>query len=118
MRRTGLLARLLRRRAPQPAWRDVHAQALLAVTGDVRALEAEVERLRSTSALTTAAAVAAELRADALERQLASTRTEVASLRADLSALREELVWAFAEGKVPIEAPTVIDLTKAKATSA
>ena len=118
MRRTGLLARLLpsRRPAPQPTWRDVHAQALVVAHRDLTALEAELEQLRESTALTTAGAVMAELRAQRLERELVLVRAETAALRSELAALREELVWAFAEGKLPT--PKVIDLTQATAATA
>lgn len=49
-------------------------------------------------------------RATAAETELASAHGELAGLRADLSAMREELVWAFADGRLPVEAPAVLDL--------
>lgn len=121
VRRRGPLARL-RRRGTQPAWRDVHAQALVLATDDLQRLEAEVARLRSLEQLTTAAAVAAELRAERLERELRETRAALAAVAADVAALREELVWVFAEGKQavgwPGAGPRVIDLSAPAAATA
>ena len=95
---------------------------MLGVRHDLRALEDEVARLRSTEALTVAAAVAAELRAVRLERELAAARAEAAQVRDDLAALREELVWAFAERRLAVEAAAgtavVVDLTAKDAASA
>lgn len=109
----------------QPSWRSVHAQSLLLLGDDLRALDDELRRLRADERRSTAAAVAAELRAERLERELAAARTEVASaraetaaLRADLTAFREELVWAFAERRLPVEAPRVVDLTRPVAGTA
>ena len=116
VRRTSLWSRLLGPR--QLPWREVHALAVVGVRHDLRALEDEVARLRAAEALAVAAAVAAELRAARLERELAAARAEVAVVRADLADLREELVWAFAERKVDVEAaadePVVVDLTAAQ----
>lgn len=92
---------------------------------EISRLEAEVVRLRwlsETTAQTSAAtlvraaraeelAVAATERAALAEGRLSVAYAELARLRTDLAALREELVWAFAEGKLPVDAPTaVVDL--------
>ena len=127
MRRSGLLAWLLSLRRPEPSWRSVHAQSLLLLGDDLRALDDEITRLRAAEERSTSAAVMAELRAERLERELAAVRAEVASLRDDLAGVREELVWAFAERRFPVEAgradtpagaPRVIDLTRSRAGSA
>ncbi len=73
-------------------------------------------RLSATMAETAAAALVRAGRAEDLaahavsraavaERELSSVRGELSELRADLAALREELVWAFAEGRLPVDAP-------------
>jgi len=118
VRRSRLLAWLFPARAPQPSWRSVHAQSLLLLGDDLRALDAEVERLRASEERSAAAAVLAELRAERLERELAATRAELGALRADLAAVREELVWAFAERRLPVDAPKVVDLTRPVAGTA
>ena len=113
MRRSGLLSRLW------PARRR-----------RVEALEREVVRLRSlvelaaeasSASLVRAAAASqaareAELRAVCAEAALRSARDEVAGLRAEVAALREELVWAFAEGRLP--AAEVVDLRDSAARTA
>ena len=65
-------------------------------------------------------AVVAELRAQRLERELAAARADLAAVKADLAALREELVWAFAERRLAVDAAApeqapvarVVDLTR------
>jgi ABC-type phosphate transport system auxiliary subunit len=97
VRRTGLRAWLLPTEPPAPTWRTVHAQSLVLLSEDVRALQDEVVRLRAGTERSTAAQVLAELRAERLEAELAETRAQLAALRADVDALREELVWALAD---------------------
>lgn len=138
VRRSGLLAWLFPDRA-QPAWRTVHAQSLVLLSADVEGLQQEVEQLRAGQASTTAAAVMAELRAERLERELADARADLAAVREalaavreasaavredsaavrrDSAALREDLVWAFAERRLPVDAPRVVDLTRPVAGTA
>lgn len=103
---------------------------------ELERLQAEVVRGRSLSAAmaeTAAAALvravraedlaaAAVARAGAAEQQLAAAHGELAGLRSDLSALREELVWAFADGRLPVDAPAdapvVVDLRDGAARTA
>lgn len=119
MRRSPLLAWLFPRGGPQPSWRSVHAQSLLLLGDDLRSLDEQVATLRGAHELSTAAAVAAELRAEELERELAAVRAQVSALRAELTGLREELLWAFAERRLPVEAPPrVVDLTRPVAGTA
>jgi len=110
VRRTGLLAWLLPREPPPPSWRTVHAQSLVLLSDDLRVLSKEVARLRTGSERSTAAQVTAELRAERLEAELADTRAQLAALRADVDALREELVWAFAGRRLPVEPAPVTRL--------
>lgn len=110
VRRTGLLAWLLPREPPPPSWRTVHAQSLVLLSDDLRVLSEEVARLRTGSERSTAAQVTAELRAERLEAELADTRAQLAALRADVDALREELVWAFAGRRLPVEPAPVTRL--------
>lgn len=59
-------------------------------------------------------------RAAAAEAELAAAHGELAGLRADLVAMREELVWAFAEGRLPVDAPAtaVVDLRESSPRTA
>lgn len=110
VQRSGLLARLWPRRRRVPAHAGVDRFA---------ALEAEVARLRVLGAATAATAAAAEVRARRAEDQLGAARAELVGLRTDLAALREELVWAFAERRLPVDAPvTVVDLRAAEQRTA
>ena len=106
-RRHGLLARLLPSDGPPLSWRTVHAISLVRLSDDLAAVQAEVARLTAGASRSTAAEVVAELRAQRLEQELTAARAEIASLRTDLDALREELVWAFAEHRLPAGSPTV-----------
>jgi hypothetical protein len=107
-------------------------RAVIGLRTDVARLEAELARLRVLGAEHAGAAAAADLRARRAEEALSATTQELAGLRTDLAALREELVWAFAERKLAVEAPAaetapavdgaaparVIDLTAARTGSA
>ena len=84
--------------------------------GQLRALDAELSRLRVLGIAHAAAAASADVRARRAEEQLGAVRQE-------LAALREELVWAFAEGRLPVAAPApaparVLDLRDGAARSA
>ena len=129
MKRSGLLSRLWparRRRAvrgqslptaqtPVPALDDSAAgDSVLA--GRLHGLEGELSRLRVLGIAHAAAAASADVRARRAEEQLGA-------LRAELAALREELVWAFADGRLPVAAPaslptTVLDLRDGAARTA
>lgn len=89
----------------------MHAQSLVLLTEQVRTYDGEIAGLRAAQERSTAAAVLAELRAERLERELTAVRAEVSALRADLTVVREELLWAFAERRLPLDAPRVVDLT-------
>lgn len=92
-----------------------HGEPRLPVRSEVELLRAEVARLRTlaeTAAETTSRAlvraahaedhaVGAGERAARAEQRLAAVQDELARLRADVSGVSEELVWAFAEGRVP-----------------
>lgn len=68
-------------------------------------------RLRVLGVWHAGAAAAADARARAAQEQLGAARCELAALWTDLSALRDELVWAFAERKLEVDAPVpVVDL--------
>ena len=84
--------------------------------GQLRALDGELSRLRVLGIAHAAAAASADVRARRAEEQLGAVRLE-------LAALREELVWAFAEGRLPVAAPVpaparVLDLRDGAARSA
>ena len=110
VRRSALRAWLLPDEPPPPSWRTVHAQSLVLLSDDLRVLREEVARVRTGAERSTAAQVLAELRAERLEAELAETRARLLALRAELDALREELVWAFADGRTPVEAAPVTRL--------
>ena len=110
VRRGGLRAWLLPDQPPSPSWRTVHAQSLVLLSDDLRVLQEEVARLRAGSERSTAAQVVADLRAERLEAELAETRAQLAALRGEFDVLREELVWAFAERRLPVEAAPVTRL--------
>ena len=88
----------------------------LPVRSELELLRAEVLRLRllaevsaetTSRALVRAAeaedhAVGAGKRAARAEQRLAAVQDELARLRTDLSGVSEELVWAFAEGRMPV----------------
>ena len=84
--------------------------------GQLRAFDGELSRLRVLGIAHAAAAASADVRARRAEEQLGAVRLE-------LAALREELVWAFAEGRLPVAAPVpaptrVLDLRESAARSA
>ena len=118
VRQSGLRSWLLPTEPPPPSWRTVHAQSLVLLTEDLRALQDEVTRLRAGAERSTAAQVLAELRAERLEAELAETRAQLAALRTDVEALREELVWAFAERRAAKEAAPVTRLPGRRSSSA
>ena len=100
MRRSGLLARLgLRWRRP-PAQRQ--AQVTAVVDDRLVALEGELARLRVLGIAHAAAAARADLRAQLALEQVEVLRAELGTARAQLVAVREELLWAFAEGRLPV----------------
>ena len=113
-RRGWLRAWLAPVEAPPPRWRAVHAQSLVRLSDDLTAVQAEVERLRGTTSGSTAAQVVAELRAQRLEDELATARAEIAALRRDLDALREDVLWAFAERRLPVDASPAQRLSVAR----
>ena len=92
----------------------MHAQSLVRLCDDVAVLQAEVVRLREASDRSTAAQVVAELRAQRLEAELSATRAEAAALRRDLDALREDVLWAFAERRLPVDGSPVTRLSVAR----
>ena len=82
----------------------------------LRAFDGELSRLRVLGIAHAAAAASADVRARRAEEQLGAVRLE-------LAALREELVWAFAEGRLPVAAPVpvparMVDLRDGAARSA
>jgi hypothetical protein len=117
---SGLLSRLFPRRTSR---REAARQqrTLLRQVAD------ELHHLRGLVDAQAAAAALAEQRARLAEEQAAEARVATAALRVEVARLREELLWAWAEGRLPAasltdglaEAPTgvpgetVIDLREA-----
>ena len=109
MKRSGLLSRLwpARRRRPVRARTsptpvstlDDTAAVDAVLAGRLHGLEGELSRLRVLGIAHAAAAASADVRARRAEEQLGA-------VRAELAALREELVWAFAESRLPVAAST------------
>ena len=129
-KRSGLLARLWPSRLRPVALRPValrpsrhrrgaplrSAAPDAGLLSQLRALDGELSRLRVLGIAHAAAAASADVRARRAEEQLGA-------LRLELAALREELVWAFAEGRLPVAAPVpaparVLDLRDGAARSA
>ncbi len=110
VRHSRLRARLLPVEPPPPSWRTVHAASLVRLSDDVQGLQEQVDGLRTCGERSTAVQVADQQRAEHLAAELAATRELVAALRADVDALREELVWALAERRPPVEAAPVTRL--------
>lgn len=119
---SGLLSRLFPGRA---ARRRAAAEAERAL---LRELRYEVDRLRSLGTMLAADAAAASARAHRAEEQARAARAEVHdlrvetdSLRGEVARLREEVLWAWAEKRMPTQAPMqepvaqVIDLREASA---
>lgn len=74
------------------------------------ALQSEVARLRVLGIAHAAAAASADVRARRAEEHVEALREQVSQTRAQLVAVREELLWAFAEGRLPVADSAVIDL--------
>ena len=127
-KRSGLLSRLwpARRRRPVRARTspapvstlDDTAAVDAVLAGRLHGLEGELSRLRVLGIAHAAAAASADVRARRAEEQLGA-------VRAELAALREELVWAFAESRLPVAASTpgsvpgiVVDLRDGAARTA
>ena len=129
-KRSGLLARLWLFRLRPAALRPValrpsshrrgaplrSAAPDAGLLSQLRAFDGELSRLRVLGIAHAAAAASADVRARRAEEQLGAVRLE-------LAALREELVWAFAEGRLPVAAPVpaparVLDLRDGAARSA
>lgn len=99
---SGLLSRIV------PGWTSRRRATAERERMLLRELRYEVERVRSLGALFAADAAAAAARAQQAEEQALAARaeaqalrTEVGALRADVARMREELVWAWAEGRLP-----------------
>jgi hypothetical protein len=104
---SGLLARLFPGRA---------ARRRSAVLRDVllRQVADELRHVRAVADQHAAAAADADWRAQVAERAAEAARAATADLRAEVARLREELLWAWAEGRLPTAAVTpparVVDL--------
>lgn len=94
----------------------MHALSLVRLCDDVSGLSAELVTVRAAAERSTAAQVAAELRSQRLERELAAAHEQVTALRRELDALREDLVWAFAERRLPLDGAPVQRLSVARRT--
>jgi hypothetical protein len=103
-RRTGLLARLLPGRAARRA-AAAQQRVLLRQVAD------ELRHLRGLADAHADAAAGAEERARVAEQRALAAETATASLRAEVARLREELLWAWAEGRLPAASLTA-DLTE------
>lgn len=115
-KRSGLLARLMPGRTARRE--AARRQAVL-----LRQVADELRHLRELADAHAAAAAAAEARAAAAEQRAADAQSALDSLRTEVARLREEVLWAWAEGRLPsaslvdgLEPPAkVIDLRAASA---
>jgi hypothetical protein len=115
---SGLLSRLFPGRYARRE-QARRAQVLL------RQMAAELRHLREHADAQALAAALADERARAAEQRAAAAQAATVALQAEVARLREELLWAWAEGRLPTasatspagEAPaaTVIDLREASA---
>lgn len=100
--------RAARRRAEAERQRDL-----------LRSLQYEVHRLQGLLTSAAGAAAGADARARRAEEHVQAAVAEATALRTEVGRLREELLWAWAEGRLPaapIAPPadaTVIDLREA-----
>ena len=112
-KRSSLLSRLFpgraaRRRAEAERQRDL-----------LRSLQYEVHRLQGLLTSTAGAAARADVRAQRAEEHVQAAVAEATALRTEVARLREELLWAWAEGRLPAApiappaAGKVIDLREA-----
>lgn len=120
-RRSGLLVRVLPGRAAAAARHRAEAEASRdrELLWDLRG---EVARLRLLAAQTAGRASDADGRARRAEEHALAAYRESTALRDEVSRLREELLWAWAEGRLP-EAPLaplarVVDLRDSAVRSA
>lgn len=99
-RRSGLLTRLLPGRERAATRRRVEAEESRdrQLLWDLRG---EVARLRLLGAQTAGGASDAGGRARRAEEYAIEARREVSALRDEVARLREELLWAWAEGRLP-----------------
>lgn len=112
-RPSGLLARLFPGRAARRRAETARERALL------RELHYEVVRLRRLGAEQAGEAARAGVRARRAEEQAQAAHEAAQLLRTEVARMREELLWAWAEGRLPAApiAPSakVIDLREASA---
>jgi hypothetical protein len=92
---SGLLSRLFPGRAARRRAEAERERALL------RELHYEVHRLRGLLAENASTAAMAAVRAKRAEEQVRAVLAESVALRTEVSRLREELLWAWAEGRLP-----------------
>lgn len=109
--RPGLLARLRHR-----CGRSAPVAAAPAPTPSLLDLHVEVERLRALLVEQTGRAAAAEACALQAQQQAERLQAQLAGVHDQVARLREELLWAFAEGRVP--RARVVDLTTRPARTA
>ncbi|HVM26601.1 MAG TPA: hypothetical protein VM433_02900 [Mycobacteriales bacterium] len=96
-KRSGLLARLFPGRTARREAADRQAALL-------RLVAAELRHLRELADAHAESAARAEARALAAEEQAAQAAQVTATLRTEVARLREELLWAWAEGRLPAAA--------------
>ena len=112
-KRSSLLSRLFPGRAARRRAEAERERALL------RSLHYEVHRLQGLLPEQASTAARADIRARRAEEHVQAAVAETTALRTEVARLREELLWAWAEGRLPaapIAAPVegkVIDLREA-----
>jgi len=115
VKRSGLLSRLWPGRSRYVRGRSVRGRdVVVSQTAPGEAillgLQSEVARLRVLGIAHAAAAASADQRARRAQEHVEALRDELGQTRAQLNAVREELLWAFAEGRLPVADSAVINL--------
>lgn len=95
---SGLLARLFPGRT---ARREAERRQRILL----RQLADELQHLRLVADLHAEAALQAEERARQAEERAAAAQATTDALRVEVSRMREELLWAWAEGRLPAASP-------------
>ena len=110
MKRSGLLSRLWPGRSRYVRGRSVRHSPTAPGEAILLGLQSEVARLRVLGIAHAAAAASADQRARRAQEHVEALRDELVQTRAQLNAVREELLWAFAEGRLPVADSAVINL--------
>jgi hypothetical protein len=121
-KRSGLLARLFPRRAAKLEAERTQRALLRQVAEELRALRQQADEQAAAAVAAEHRARAAEVRAAAAEERAEAAGVALLTLRSEVARLREEMLWAWAEGRLPAASltdglvprpATVVDLREA-----